>query len=655
MSQQTSRLFEFGPFRIDTANRLLLRDGKPIALKPKVVDTLLVLVENAGRVLGKDELIEKLWPDTFVEEGNLTQNIYELRKALNSGAEESYIETLPRRGYRFSGQVKELPFAEGGAPAASRDENGPVSEHGERACQRLKDEKREAPSAVPAMASDANRSRLSRRWIFICFAVLLGLTALVSYYLFSARTKPSRASSEIKSLAVLPFKPLSAEAADEFMGQGMADALITKLSNSRQISIRPTSAVLRYGTLDKDPVAAGRELGVEAVLDGKVQQVGERVRVTVQLLRVADGASLWAEKFDAKFTDIFGVQDSISDQAARSLTLRLTGNERELMRKHYTENAEAYQAYLQGRYFWNKRNEAGLKTAVEYFQRAIKIDPNYALAYAGLADCYMRLNESAIPMAQESVPRARAAVLKALEIDDGLAEAHATLGFIKFRHDWDFAGADHEFRRSLELDNNYSEAHQWYGFYLLAVGRKDEADGEMTRAQSLDPLSITFNSNLALYLFFTRQFDRSVQQCRKTLEMEPNSYLSRYALGLSYEQQGLIKEAIAEFQKAQERAPDDVGTTVAIGHALVKDGGAKDARELLRKLEAYARESYVPPYNIAILHAGLGQKAETLEWLERAFQDRSLRPVWLKSDPRLDFLRQDRELNELVRRVGLTP
>jgi len=337
------------------------------------------------------------------------------------------------------------------------------------------------------------------------------------------------------------------------------------------------------------------------------------------------------------------------------LTLRLTGNERELMRKHYTENAEAYQAYLQGRYFWNKRNEAGLKTAVEYFQRAIKIDPNYALAYAGLADCYMRLNESAIPMAQESVPRARAAVLKALEIDDGLAEAHATLGFIKFRHDWDFAGADHEFRRSLELDNNYSEAHQWYGFYLLAVGRKDEADGEMTRAQSLDPLSITFNSNLALYLFFTRQFDRSVQQCRKTLEMEPNSYLSRYALGLSYEQQGLIKEAIAEFQKAQERAPDDVGTTVAIGHALVKDGGAKDARELLRKLEAYARESYVPPYNIAILHAGLGQKAETLEWLERAFQDRSLRPVWLKSDPRLDFLRQDRELNELVRRVGLTP
>jgi len=439
------------------------------------------------------------------------------------------------------------------------------------------------------------------------------------------------------------------------LGLAMADALITKLSNSRRIAIRPTSAVLRYSALDKDPVAAGRELGVEAVLDGKVQQVGERVRVTVQLLRVVDGASLWAEKFDAKFTDIFAVQDSISDQAARSLTLQLTGNEREMMRKHYTENAEAYAAYLQGRYFWNKRNAAGLKTAVEYFQRAIKIDSNYALAYAGLADCYIRLNEFGVPMAQESVPRGKAAVLKALEIDDALAEAHATLGFIKFRHDWDFAGADNEFRRSLELDANYSEAHQWYAFYLLAAGRKDEADGEMTRAQSLDPLSITFNSNLALYLFFTHQFDQSVQQCHKTLEMEPNSFLSRFALGLSYEQQGLNKEAISEFQKARELSPDDAGTIVAIGHALVKEGGVKDTRELLRKLEDHAKVSYVPPYSIAVLHAGLGDKAHTLEWLERAFQDRSLRPVWLKFDPRLDFLRQDGELDELVRRVGLTP
>ncbi len=654
MSQQARRLYEFGPFRIDTANRLLLRDGKPVTLKPKVVDTLLVLIENSGRVLEKDELIQRLWPDSFVEEGNLTQNIYEIRKALNSGTEEPYIETIPRRGYRFAVQVNELPFEEGAGPAPARGEIVPVNENCQDVSERSVAETLEKPFAVPAVAPGG--ARLSRALVLICSVILVGALAFISYYyLFSARSTPPATKTEIKSLAILPFKPLGAEAADESMGQGMADALITKLSNSRRIAIRPTSAVLRYSALDKDPLTAGRELGVEAVLDGKVQRVGDRVRVTVQLLRVGDGASLWAEKFDAKFTDIFAVQDSISDQAARSLTLRLTGNERELMRKHYTENAEAYQAYLQGRYFWNKRNAAGLKTAVEYFQRAIKIDSNYALAYAGLADCYIRLNESGAPMAQESVPRGKAAVLKALEIDGALAEAHATLAFIKFRHDWDWAGAEQEFRRSLELDTNYSEAHQWYAFYLLAVGRRDEADGEMARAQSLDPLSITFNSNLALYLFFTRQFDRSVQQCRKTLEMEPKSFLSRYALGLSYEQQGLNQEAIAEFKKALELSPDDAGTIVAVGHALVKEGDVKDARELLRKLEDEAKERYVPPYSIAVLHAGLGEKAQTLEWLERAFQDRSLRPVWLKFDPRLDFLRQDRELGELVRRVGLTP
>jgi len=655
MSQQARRLYEFGPFRIDTANRLLLRDGKPVALKPKVVDTLLVLIENSGRVLEKDELIQKLWPDSFVEEGNLTQNVYEIRKALDSGEEaESYIETIPRRGYRFAVPVKELPFAGGAVLPVSPGDIAPVSENAQAASQRSENESPEKPFALSAVAPAASRARFSRPWILICSGLVVGLLAVISY-LFSAYRKPTAANTEIKSLAILPFKSLSAEAVDESMGQGMADALITKLGNSRRIAVRPTSAVLRYGALDKDPLTAGRELGVEAVLDGKVQQAADQVRVTVQLLRVADGVTLWAEKFDAKFTDIFAVQDSISDQAARSLTLRLTGNERELMRKHYTENTEAYQAYLQGRYFWNKRSFAGLKTAVEYFQRAIKIDPNYALAYAGLADCYVRLNESGVPMAQESVPRGKAAVLKALEIDDGLAEAHATLGFIKFRHDWDFAGAEREFKRSLELDANYSESHQWYAFFLLAVGRRNEADAEMMRAQALDSLSITFNSNFALYLFFTRQFDQSVQQCRKTLEMEPNSFLSRYALGLSYEQQGLNTEAISEFQKAEELSPDDAATIAALGHALPKEGGVKDARELLRKLEEAAKESYVPPYGIAVVHAGLGEKAETLEWLERAFQDRSLKPVWLKFDPRLDSLRQDVKLTDLIRRVGLTP
>jgi TolB-like protein/DNA-binding winged helix-turn-helix (wHTH) protein/Flp pilus assembly protein TadD len=675
ISPQTRRLYEFGPFRIDTADRLLLRDGKPVPLKPKVVETLLVLVENSGRVLGKDELINALWPDSFVEEANLTQNIYVLRKALDGGdGSAAYIETIPRRGYRFAGQVKELPFDEGVASTAAQGTALPAQGNEEAAVASPYDaspsgaqppevETHENFSALPpassslplpSASSSASVARTSRRWVVVSCVLLTGLLAAVAYYLLAGRARRT-ADAGVKSLAILPFKPLNAEAADEYMGQGMADALITKLSNSRRIAVRPTSAVLRYAALADDPLAAGRELGVEAVLDGKVQRAGDRVRVTVQLLRVSDGASLWAEKYDEKFTDIFAVQDSISAQAARSLTVQLTGGERELMRKHYTENAEAYDAYLQGRYFWNKRSPAGFKKAVEYFQRAIEIDPDYALAHAGLADCYIRLNESGVPLAQEAVPRARAAVERALEIDDGLAEAHATSAFIKFRHDWDFAGADEEFRHSLALDDNYSEAHQWYAFYLLAAGRREEADAQMRRAQELDPLSIGFNSNLALYLFFTRQFDGSVQQCRKTLDMEPGFVLTRVTLGLSYEGQGLIEPAVAELRKAQELAPNDVGTLAALGHALAKAGRAVDARRLLRDLEARAGKSYVPPYSVAVLHAGLGEQAQALGWLERAFRDRSLRPVWLKFDPRLDDLRQEPEFVNLVRSVGLSP
>ncbi len=626
MSQQTGHLYEFGPFSIDTVNRLLLRDGKPVPLKPKVVDTLLMLVESMGRVVQKDELIAKLWPDRFVEEANLTQNIYVLRKVLDtSGDSESYIETIPRRGYRFAASVDVRPYEE-----ASTQE------------------------AVPAVSLPTPRAGIFSQRILIASLLAIGVLALIGYYLFAKRAHPA-ANGQIKSLAVLPFRPLTPESSDDYIGQGMADALITKLSNSRQIAVRSTSAVLHYSARNEDPIIAGRQLGVDAVLEGKIQQSGDRLRVTVQLLRVADGATLWAEKFDEKRTDIFAVQDSISDQAARSLTLQLTGTERELMRKHYTENAEAYQAYLQGRYFWNKRNAEGFKKAVDFFQRAIEIDPDYAPAYGGLADCYMRLNESGVPMAQEAVPKARAAVLRALAIDDALAEAHATLAFIKFRHDWDFAAAEEEFKRSIQLNANYSEAHQWHAFYLLAVGRADEAEAEMKRAQELDPLSVSLSGNSALFLFFKHDFDRSVQRCLQTLEMEPTYNLARFTLGLNYEQKGMTDAAIAEFQKAREVAPNDAATFAALAHALAKSGRANEARAFLRTLEDQSKVSYIPPYNIAIVHIGLGDKTKALEWLGRALQDRSLRPVWLKTDPRLNDLRQTGALNNIIQQVGLTP
>jgi DNA-binding winged helix-turn-helix (wHTH) protein/TolB-like protein/lipoprotein NlpI len=614
MSQQVTDLYEFGPFRIDTTNRLLFRDGQPVPLKPKVVETLLLLIENSGRVMEKDELIEKLWPDTFVDEANLTQNIYVLRKALTSGPDsENYIETIPRRGYRFSGEVRKV----------TADGSGPV--------------------AV---------ARPSARWKWLTAFVLVGVAAVGLFWLLT-RVKSTRSRATIKTLAVLPFRPLTSGSGDNYIGQGMADALITKLSNSHQIAVRPTSAVLRYGDGNQDPLAAGRALDVEAVLDGKVQREGERVRVTVQLLRVSDGASLWAEQYDEAFTNIFALQDSISAQAARSLTLQLTGTQTASMRKHYTENAKAYESYLQGRYFFNKRNAAGFKKAIEHFDHALSIDPNYALAYAGLADCYIRLNEFAVPMTQQAVPHGRAAVMKALAIDDTLGEAHATLAFIKFRYDWDFGGAEAEFKRSLQLDPNYSEGHQWYAFYLLAVGRLNEADAEIKRAQELDPLSVSLNSNLALYLFFRHQFDQSLTQSRKTLEMEPSFTFARVTLGLNEEQLGLTKEAIAEFRKVGETDPTDV-TTAALGHALAKNGQTAEARIIVSDLRERAKNAYVPPYSMAVLHAGLGEASQALDWLERGLQDRSLRPLWLKLDPRLDSLRHEARFIRLIQLMGLS-
>jgi len=621
MSQQATDLYEFGPFQIDSQNRLLFRDGQPVPLKPKVIETLLLLVENSGRVLEKDELIEKLWPDTFVDEANLTQNIYVLRKALTTAADStSYIETIPRRGYRFTGDVRKISAG---------------------------------TTVVEAETGTTRTTRTGSRWMWVAVGVaVVAILGALGFRLLASRSRAPVSSSSVKSLAVLPFRPLTAGSEDDYIGQGMADALITKLSNTQRLNVRPTSAVLRYNNANVDPIAAGRALDVEAVLDGKVQRVGDRVRVTVQLLRVADGASLWADQYDEDFTGIFALQDSISAQAARSLTLQLTGNEAALMRKHYTQNARAYESYLQGRYFWNKRNTAGFRKAIEYFEQALAVDSNYALAYAGLADSYIRLNESGAPMNEEAVPKAKAAIMKALAIDDSLGEAHATLGFIKFRHDWDFAGADSEFKRAVELNPNYSEAHQWYAFYFLAVGKTNEADAEIKRGQELDPLSVSFNSNLAIYLFFRHDFERSLTQARKTLEMEPDFSQARSTLGLSYEQKGSNKEAIAELTRAQQ-ASGDVAMACWLGHALAQDGQTKEARRILSAIEEHAKKNYVPPYNLAVLHAGLGERQQAMDSLEKGFADRSLRPVWVKLDPRLDGLRQDERFLQLIQRMGL--
>lgn len=454
-SETAQPCYEFGPFRLDATERLLLRDGEPILLPPKAFDTLLVLVANCGRILKKDDLMKAVWPETLVEENNLSQYVSALRKALGDDPNgHRYIETVPRLGFRFVARVIEAGEARAGgfarAPESARGEGAPV-----------------------------------------------------------------------RSIAVLPFKYLGGAGGDEYLGLGIADAIITRLSNLRQIVVRPTSSVRKYAGTAQDPLVAGRELRVEAVLEGNIQRAGNRIRATVQLISVRHEAPLWAEKFDVEFRDIFTVEDATSEQVARALILKLTREERELLAKRYTADSEAYQLYLKGRYNWNKRSQGGLRTASSYFQQAIDKDPSYALAYAGLADCHNLHSYYGELPPRESFPKAKAASIKALEIDDGLAEAHTSLAFVRAWYDWDWPAAESEFQRALELNPNYATAHHWYALFLTAMERAGEALEEIQLAHEIDPLSLPINRDVGLVYHRARQCDRAIEQYLETIELDP--------------------------------------------------------------------------------------------------------------------------------------
>ena len=620
MSDSSERIYEFGPFRLDVAEELLLCGGEPVPLTPKALQTLLVLVQNTGRVVGKEELLGAVWPDTFVEEGVLSVNIYVLRKALGEAeGGERYIETVPRRGYRFVADVREAGAGKGTGPVPFPAPAAFVVERHRLA--RVTVEQGEGDGAAPRGEAAGGAGEK------------LGLPAAVP------------------SLAVLPFKSIGADAQDDYLGLGLADALITRVSNIRQIVVRPTSVVRKYAGPEQDPVAAGRELLVDYVLDGYIRRSGDRVRVTMQMVGVRDGAALWAEKFDATFTDIFAVEDSVSKHVAEALTLTLSGEERKRLAKHYTTDGEAYQLYLKGRYYWNKWTEEGMKKAVESFRQATRRDPNFALAYAGAADCYAF---GILPLRpREAAPRAKEAALKALEIDYALAEAHTSLAYVKHSYDWDWPGADQEFRRAIELNPHYAHAHHMYSHLLVSVGRFEESLGASLRACELDPLDVEMSAHLVFHYNAARQFDRAVEQGRRTLELDPNFHETHLFLGRAYEQKGMYAEAVAEFRSAVELSGRRPFAVSGLAHAYAVSGERAAARELLGELEERSKTGYVSPYYIAHIHAGLGERAQALEWFDKAHEERDPMLVYLNVNPNLDGLRSEPRFRDLLRRVGL--
>jgi DNA-binding winged helix-turn-helix (wHTH) protein/TolB-like protein/Flp pilus assembly protein TadD len=668
MSKKVAQFYDFGPYRVDALKRLLLREGEPVPLTSKVFDTLFMLVSRSGEVLEKNELMTSLWPDRFVEENNLTQNISVLRKALGENrSEHRYIVTIPGRGYSFVAPVREVCAGTDDAPVSSLTDNAgilalghtlePANGADERYALKRNGEpeaKRASPSngrtSLVANPTAQPRDRASYRRGLIALSVLLvGIVAVLSYLWVANRANRTTQPAAPGSIAVLPFKLLGNEASDEYLGSGMADALITKLSNIRQISVRPTSAVIKYAARpDTDPLAAGRELGVDSVLEGTIQRSGDRVRVTVQLTSVRESKPLWAHSFDERFTDIFTVQDSISAQVAEALTLKLTGEEQRLLAKRYTDNVEAYQSYLRGRYFLSKRSEEGSRRAIAYFTEAIEKEPDYALAYAGLADAYSVLGfyEFGTLAPEENYQRAKTAAMRALELDETLAEAHTSLALAKVDVEHDAAGAEREYRRAIELNPNYATAHHWYSDFLAAMDRQDEAMAEIKRAIELDPLSLVINVTLGERLFYTRRYDEALIQLHKTLELDESFGLTHYLLGLTLEQKGMYEEAIASFNRARELSGDSPFIMAALGHTFAVSGKRGEAQRLLVELKELSRRRKVSPYDIATIYTGLGERAQAFEWLQKLYKTQTRH--MLRSDPRMDSLRPDPRYQELL-------
>ncbi len=674
MSEVSKQYFEFGEFRLDTIERRLMRGEKTISLTPKAFEMLRLLVENEGHLLGKDRLMEELWADTYVDENNLADNVSKIRNALgDSRKEPKYIETVSGHGYRFIAKVvaveAEKPQDSSTGSVEPEDESDPpTSETGSQisffqssvadyvshrelpaekaASSRSTYESTQRQPAAPVKTGWQKRRILAAAGVFL-------LIGIVVFYVGSRDPVTTADTVTLRSIAVLPFKPITANERDESLELGMSDTLITRLSSIGQITVRPISAVRRYTDLEQDAAAAGRELQVESVLEGNIQRAGERIRISARLVRVIDEKTLWTETFDENFTDIFAVQDSISQKIAGALALHLSGEERDRLTKKYTANTEAYQLYLKGRFFWNKVSPEGFEKSLEFYRQAIEIDPNYALAYAGVADSYNLLGSYGLRPIHETHPMAREAAEKALALDGELAEAHASLAAIIADYYWEWAEAEKHFKQAIALNPNYPVARNWYSQYLARMGRLEESIEEARWAERLDPLSPSANAHLGLALYRARRYDESIAQLQKAMDLEPLALDAHIFLGFVYVQQGKNESAIAEFQtvvKLSERTPS---LLALLGYAYARAGKSLEARAILTELAAQSDNPSFSPFGKAIVFIGLEQRDQAFDWLKKACDERAWQLGFLNPEPIFDPIRSDPRFAGLLRCANL--
>jgi len=671
MGERTSDCYEFGRFRLKCDERVLLRGEEFVPLTPKAFDILLTLLENDGRIVRKDELMKKVWPDTFVEEGNLTQNVSLLRKALGESSNgPQFIETVPRRGYRFVAPVHRINGAgvEYFVPSIVGDQ--PFSDS--RQAAPLNNSAAPLSPTVPQNRSTVNEAPLSggnlarwhrpldvARWTFLSRrlpAVALTLAAVVASVVgiayLSGRDKAGASTTAIQSIAVLPFVDDSPDADSEYLDDEIAESLVNSLAKLPKLRVVPRSVMVNYKGRNVDPRQVGRELNVRAVVTGRVHRHGDTISIQADLIDLDSVSQIWGQHYDRRLADILLVQEEISRDIFENLRLKLNVEEQKQL--------EAYRLYLKGRNAWNKRTREGMEQGIDYFQQAIKADPNYAAAYAGLADCYNMQVIYGVHQPKDGFPKAKAAAVKALEMDDTLAEAHTSLAFVKFRWDRDRVEAEREFRLAIKHKPTYAPAHQWYSSYLVALERFDEAISEARRTSELEPLSFIASSHLGWILYLSGRSDEAIVQCTKILSLDPNSFPARRYLGLAYEQKGMYPQAIAEFQKGVKLSGSPLMLAL-LGHAYAASGKTAEARRVLTDLhdlgESQGAENklYVSPYTVAAIYTALGEKDQAFKWLERAYEERDVWLMNLKVDPVFAKLRSDKRFQDLLTRAGLRP
>jgi len=644
----------FGAYEFDLRSGELRKHGIRIKLQEQPSQILAILLEHRGEMVTREQLQHRLWPsDTFVDfDHSLNTAVMRLREVLSDSSENPrFIETLPRRGYRFLAPVEEKP--------AFVNEPTPVRT-GEVAASQSADSKVDSTSppllpAFPAFAAKPEKRVRRLRLVTVALSIFAIVLAGAFAFRYLKRSSLATApSGQLTSLVVLPFENLSADKDQAYFADGMTDELIAHLAKIRSLRVISRTSSMEYKGAHKTLSQIARDLHVDSVVEGTVLRSGDRVRITAELVQVATDRHLWAETYESQLGDILTLQSHVASAIVNEIRVKLTPEEQVRLATTRQVSTQSYENYLKGRYYWNKRSQEGLTKAIDYFQLAIEQDPNYALAYAGLADCYSIIGSvivGTVP-ALEVAPKARAAALKSLELDNTLAEAQTSLATVRFNYDWDWNAAASGFRRAVELNPNYATAYQRNSLYLMSMGRTSESIAEMNRAHDLEPLSISTNFSLGWRLYLAREYDQAIEQLRNTIDMDPDFVLPHLVLGQAYEQKKMYDQAITELRRAVDISQSSPPAVAALARAYAVSGRTTEARKLLDQLMEQSKKRYVSPFYVAIVYAGLGENDQALDWIEKAYKDRSNAIVFAKVDPQLDTLRSTPRFQSLLHRLA---